>query len=420
MPKKTERRGIGSIYYSETHTAWVAELNLGKDGLTGKRKTIKRYFKGPETDKKIKREAEKKLAELIADHGRGVLSDPTKLTVNEWMDDHLKRRNSQDIVNVTRRANHYSVEYIKKHIGTLQMQQVQPYHLQQVLDAATRDYSHSSRMKILTAMRKGFQEAHALGVIAKNPMLQIQAPRAPRHAKKKGIAWTQKEVDLILAAATAQRMFPLWCLAFSTGARIGELQALKLQDLDLHTMRVQILRTVSGHGTTFNLPPEITEGKSSAAQRIVPLPENLKPILVQWLERRAADKREAGQLWQEHEWLFPTTLGTLTHYQTLYRNFRKVVQVTKVTPGTIHDIRRTYITLSIRAGVMPEVVAKLVGHSSIKITLEEYRKIQSDEVDEAAVKVAGIIRSVDEKGDLSLQSHYGAQMKKRPRTKKAI
>ena len=53
--------------------------------ITGKRRPVKRYFKGVESDFKARLEAEKALANLIAESGRGALQDPSSVTVRDWL-----------------------------------------------------------------------------------------------------------------------------------------------------------------------------------------------------------------------------------------------------------------------------------------------------------------------------------------------
>ena len=56
-----------------------------------------------------------------------------------------------------------------------------------------------------------------------------------------------------------------------------------------------------------------------------------------------------------------------------------------------HDLRVTFISLALRRGVKPEVVAKMVGHTSPLITLRIYRHIYEDELDTARELIADLV-----------------------------
>nr|WP_169743763.1 site-specific integrase [Deinococcus misasensis] len=245
-------------------------------------------------------------------------------------------------------------------------------------------------MKILQLLRRAFAEAVSLEVISKNPAANIRAPRAPRAEGKTGIAWTREEVQKFLEVAREYRLYPLYCLAFSIGARIGEIQALKIDDLNLQDGTLNIQRSVSGRDDK-TYPLQISGGKTEAARRKVRLPEDVKPILAAWLFRLEEDRKAAGPQWNEEGWLFPSMNGKLLRYIPFWQNFQIVLKRSGIRTGTIHDMRRTFITLAIRSGVLPEVVAKIVGHSSVRITLEEYRRVQDDELENAAVTLTGLL-----------------------------
>ena len=54
---------------------------------------------------------------------------------------------------------------------------------------------------------------------------------------------------------------------------------------------------------------------------------------------------------------------------------------------TVHDLRRTYVTRLIRAGVPLPTVRKLAGHSSIETTLRYYNWVSDDDLREGMAKL---------------------------------
>jgi integrase len=57
----------------------------------------------------------------------------------------------------------------------------------------------------------------------------------------------------------------------------------------------------------------------------------------------------------------------------------------------LHDLRHTFATLALEAGIAPKVVSEILGHSSIAITLDTYSHVVPEMQQEATSKVAGLV-----------------------------
>ncbi|HVA61578.1 MAG TPA: tyrosine-type recombinase/integrase [Mycobacteriales bacterium] len=56
-----------------------------------------------------------------------------------------------------------------------------------------------------------------------------------------------------------------------------------------------------------------------------------------------------------------------------------------------HDLRHTWATLALEAGVHPKVVQERLGHSNVSITLDLYSHVSPAMQSDAAEKVASLI-----------------------------
>jgi integrase len=65
----------------------------------------------------------------------------------------------------------------------------------------------------------------------------------------------------------------------------------------------------------------------------------------------------------------------LTHPDWFSREFRRVVAAAGSTPIRLHDLRHTYATLALKAGVHPKVVSERLGHATVGITLDLYSHV---------------------------------------------
>lgn len=68
-----------------------------------------------------------------------------------------------------------------------------------------------------------------------------------------------------------------------------------------------------------------------------------------------------------------------TYDSALYRICSKI----GIPEVSMHDLRHTYATRAIESGMQPKVLQKLLGHSSIKITMDRYVHVTEDSLEEA-------------------------------------
>ena len=103
-----------------------------------------------------------------------------------------------------------------------------------------------------------------------------------------------------------------------------------------------------------------------------------------------------GELWQEHDLVFPTSIGSLFNPSNLRnRSFKRIKArfgVRKDLP--FHDLRHTCATLLLGEGVNVKVVSEMLGHASITITLNTYSHVLPDMQESAAYANAASSRLV--------------------------
>lgn len=85
--------------------------------------------------------------------------------------------------------------------------------------------------------------------------------------------------------------------------------------------------------------------------------------------------RKAG-LWQDHDLVFPSTVGTPLYHRNVVRSFKALLKRAGL-PSSIrlYDLRHTCATLLLSRNVHPKYVQELLGHASITQTLDTYSHI---------------------------------------------
>ncbi len=83
--------------------------------------------------------------------------------------------------------------------------------------------------------------------------------------------------------------------------------------------------------------------------------------------------------------------GRPIHPDTITRRFNKLVDKAGVPRIRLHDIRHTYATLSMDAGITPKLLSDRIGHANLNVTFQIYTHRSTGQDREAAEKISGLI-----------------------------
>lgn len=385
--KEKQRRTLGSVGRRKDGL-YMARLDLGI--IDGKRRRVVRYAK-------TEKEAEKLLAEMIAESGRGMLTAPSTATVQDWLTGHLDRKHKARASKpATVREDKRLAGLIIKQLGARRLTQLHGVHVQAMMHEYST-YSPRTRRKVLTMLVAALDEAVALDLIARNPAKAITLPRlAAQPSQHK--AWSKQEAAAFLKALDGHRLYPLYRLLLGQGLRLGEALALQLEHYSPETATLTVRQTIQRDDWTATRRTAVGTPKTAASVRTLTLPADLNAVLIEHLQARAREALNgtAAGLWKEEGWLFPSQMGTMLSDRNVARHFdetqarinaERAEPLPRLTP---HGLRYTFINVAIRAGAPFDVVAAIVGHSSPVITMKIYRQIQKDEMQETGASLTGL------------------------------
>jgi len=177
-----------------------------------------------------------------------------------------------------------------------------------------------------------------------------------------------KEARAFMVAAEREPHHALYCLALTSGMRRGEILGLRWGCLDLaqRTLRVRHA-LVAGRGSpTFESPKTAKRRRSNI----------LTAKAVDALERHRERQREAGFSVEDDALVFTSTKGTPINTSRLRLAFKAFLVRTGLPDIRFHDLRHTCATLLFSKGVHPKVVQELLGHATIKTTIQKHKTLQ--------------------------------------------
>jgi integrase len=106
---------------------------------------------------------------------------------------------------------------------------------------------------------------------------------------------------------------------------------------------------------------------------------------------QAEERLALGDGYQDQALVFCHEDGSPVHPDRFTKVFRVLVSEAGLPSIRLHDVRHSYATLALNAGVHPKVVSERLGHASIGITLDTYSHVLPSLQEEAADVVAEVI-----------------------------
>jgi integrase len=345
--------------------SWEIVVDVGKDPLTGRRR---QHF---ETVRGTKRDVEKRLAELVVEVEKGTyVKSARSLTVvdylTEWLHSHAelhcRPRTAEGYRFI---ANHYLIPAL----GGLRLNELRPHHVASYCsDAARRGLSNRTVLHHFRLLHKVLKDGVKLGLIAVNPCDSVDPPK-PVDKEMKFLC--PDEMDRFFSAAR-EAPWPCYYLLYTmlfTGLRRSEALALTWSNLDLDLCVLSVSQTVHKlSGGQYVIQPP----KTRKSRRQVTMPPSLALLLRDYRERVKTQWLLLSKPLTDTDFVFARPDGTPLDPSTVTHVFHKVTQRAGLEGLRLHDLRHSYTSIMIAAGVSIKAISQSLGHANIGITLDTY------------------------------------------------
>lgn len=340
---------------------WLVRIDGGLDALTGKRRQPSRTVRGTRAD------AELALAELMVEIGRGKVPT-TGATVSQllarWFE-HAEGRLSPTTLRGYRRLAHQRIE---PRFGALRVVDVSTADLDRFYDALTASgLSPQTVRNTHSIVRRAFAHAIRWGWVTTNPATNAQPP--PLRRRRREVLTPEHVAKALLTAEASDPEFAVFArLASATGARRGELCALRWSDLLPGSVRIaRSLASVDG-GT-------VVKGTKTGREREVTLDATTVSAL-EYHQRAVAERAASVAVDMDGDpFLFSMSLDGSEPWHPDSATHRWIrVRDAAGLPGwaRLHDLRHAHATWLIDAGVPLPVVAERLGHGDMHTTATIY------------------------------------------------
>lgn len=358
---------------------WAFVVDIGKDPVTGKRK--QKWFSGYRT----KREAEKAMAEKIAEISRGDYVEPARTPLRDlvidWLELNIKHRSSIKTYDLYRYLIH---NFIIPHLGEIPLDKLSPMQIQKFYNKLLNmdkklgkgKVSSTTVNKVHNVLRASLEWGVKMKVIPSNAAKRVDPPKENRTPVN---VWTKEEAAAFLEASKGHRFYPLFYVALSTGMRIGELLGLKWEDIDWEHQVIRVKRTLGRTSAGFIVKEQ---PKTSSGRRSIYITTNTINVLKKHRRKQLQESLMLGIT--SPEFVFLNTKGKFYDLTSIHRVFRKLIKKAGVPKIRLHDLRHTHATFLLQEGIHPKIVSERLGHGNVSITLDIYSHVIPSMQKEAA------------------------------------
>jgi integrase len=378
-------RAVASGSIRRKDGGWCFRVDVGRDVATGRRRQVLRQ------GFRTKKEAERALQETLQAFGRGMVPVRSRLALGVYLRDWLSTQDTR-LRPTTKQSYSVAVRHISSHLGRVSLQDLTPLDVERFYAELSRPHANGkpglsakSIRNVHVVLRKALADAERLGQVTRNAASVAKAPVAqrPEHA-----TWTSDDLREFLNAACEDRLFAAFVLLATTGMRRGEVAGLRWVDIDLDGGRLAVVQTLTTVGYTVIVSPP----KTARSRRFVYLDPHTVAVLREHRRVQRAERLAAGSAWDtSHDLAFCDVLGGPLHPDQLTRVFVRRTERAGLPRIRLHDVRHTYATLALKAGVHPKVVSERLGHATVGITLDLYSHVTPAIARDAADVVADAI-----------------------------
>lgn len=380
MTKPVKNKVKNGIVF--TGKGWSYVLRV-PDNKTGKTKP--KWVGGFESER---------LAKIARDKARVAIANrdyatPGKLTVGEfllsWIDNHDKRLKPT----TAHKYRQLIRLYLIPQLGSVKITDLRPTHIENFYSYYTTNngvngqvLAPSTVAQCGAILKKALKYAVEVeGLMSFNPATRVPLPKG---AGKSNNPWSMDELNSFLDVASEHRLYFFFRLSAFTGARRGELLALRWSDFDGKSIMITKSR-LEVAGVAFEQLS--TKGGSNGQRRVI-LDSETIDLFNSHRKRQLQERILIGEHWQDGDFVFTQENGLPLDPGTPSHLFGKMIKKAGLRNIRLHDLRHLHATELLRLGEPLHVVAQRLGHRDAMVTATIYAHVSNEQDETASQKFA--------------------------------
>lgn len=286
--------------------------------------------------------------------------------LDEWL--RMKKRSVKDSTYI--RYKNAIQNHIKPDLGRYPINKISTELMEEYISSKLQSgkidgsggLSPKSMSDIMIIIKESFKYAQSNGITVICNFDRISFKKNMHEMRVLSNFEEKRLTTVLLNSIDRYKLGVLICLF--TGIRIGELCALQWKNVSLEekTLKVEkTLQRLQKDDTSSEIKTSIivTEPKSKAAMRIIPLPDFMIEIMLPFQNT-------------SNSYLLSGESSSLIEPRTMQNHFKKYLRESEIDDANFHCLRHTFATKCIESGFDVKTLSEILGHSSVKITLDKY------------------------------------------------
>lgn len=383
MPRKPPSKaanGRGSLYWNNNRERWEMKVTVGRRPNGS---LMRRVVTG-----RTQQECMEKLPALqkVVEISPDLSPDPT---VGQYLTHWLDAVITYADVSQGTRDNYAQVvkSYIVPTIGHIRLSQLAPKDVRWMISSLSKEGKSTNTQRLARAvLRRALRSAEIDELVTRNVAALTDGIRLDFRERE---TLTVAQAKQLLTFIQGHDLEAVVMVMLSLGLRRGEVAGLTWDDLTLpddpsQVGAMRVVRAVkpAADGTLY------VDATKTTRTRILPMSPQLVDALKRYRTRQAEVRLAYGPGWgamfPQYRWVFTNSVGSPLDPNKLTRNLKRLTSEAGIGEWSPHDLRHSAATILFAQGASPKVVQEVLGHSSVRVSMDIYTHMQKEMMQEAS------------------------------------
>jgi integrase len=318
-----------------------------------------------------RKDAERAERDALTARDRGIDLAPASVTVATLITRYIERCKTADCApKTTERYEELARLHIVPIVGETPVAKLKPAHVSEIYARAKRGGLSAKTVRHVHSVLSAALAWAVDQEVAIRNVATKAAKDLPKVQTSPARALTEAEARALLEAAKDTPWHAFLALALFTGARRGEIAALRWSGIDLDRRSATISESLTltrGNGLSF-------KGTKTGAVRAIPLNTLAIEALRLQKARQNQERLRIGQAYEANDLVFSDASGRPWNLCSISNAFKRITRRAGLSVR-LHDLRHTAATWMLQGRTDVRTVAGVLGHNSATTTLKTYSHV---------------------------------------------